>query len=137
MKRIRGKRYVEINHDTETGERRILRNDEETDVLSNEGSVDSTYAQQVFFCDCGCRAPAAGRCELCRAMSCPACHGRCALCKIPICLPHSVFVEGPGGGQVRLCRRCYDGQRRKRRLVLVARSLLSPFVKFENPHEKR
>ena len=136
MKRVRGKQHLEINLDPETGELRVLRNATETDVLSGEG-LDSTHAEQVFFSDCGCRAPAAGRCEICRALSCPACHGRCQRCKIPICLPHSVFVHGPDGGQWRLCKRCYDQGRRRKRLISTARAILSPFVQVDKPHEAR
>ena len=137
MKRVRGKKHVEINHDPKTGKTRILKHDSEDDVLANDGSLDSALVEEVYFSDCGCRAPAYGRCHFCRQLSCQSCHGRCALCKVPICLQHAVFVQGQDGGQVRLCHRCFDDQRRRRRLVKAAQTLLSPFIRFENDHEKR
>lgn len=135
-RRVRGKKHLEVHHDPVTGQARVLRHDTEDDALSPDGALDSAVVQEVFFLDCGCRAPAAGRCERCRAFSCAACHGRCLRCAVPVCLQHSVFIDEPGGVRRRLCTACFDHQRRTKRLRGTLRLLLQPFVHFEERHER-
>ena len=137
MKPIRKKEFYEVTDDAATGRERILGASLEHDVLSDEGSIDTLGKLKRYAWDCGCYAEVGGRCYECGAISCVKCHGRCAACSCPICQAHSVFVPSEGGGQLRLCRQCYDTTRRRRRLVAFARIIFSPFLRFEDEDGKR
>lgn len=130
MKPIRIKEHYVVARDPVTGGERILEANCEQDVLSDQGSIDTYGKRQLSPCDCGCFRPPGGRCYSCGALTCVECFGRCRTCAAPLCLEHSIFVETPGGGTLRFCRRCHDKLLRRRRLASFARVILSPFIGF-------
>lgn len=132
MKPLRRKKQIEVEYDPVTGLERPLEYAHENDVLSDHGSIDTVSKRRRYFCDCGCNKPAGGRCAECRALSCVECHGRCQACASPLCLEHSVFVDGPDGRRQRFCRACYERLVRRERWRKVGRFLFSPFVHFED-----
>lgn len=134
MKPLRRKQTTQVTTDAVTGQDRILGWTEEEDILSDRGSVDSTVMQRAFFLDCGCRGDSAGRCFECGAISCSEHHGHCHLCRKPICMQHSRFLE-TDQGQVRLCRTCSDGTSRKQKRAKIGRFLLSLVVHRESAHD--
>ena len=131
MKPLRRKHQSEVTEDLLTGDERRLAMVNEIDVIADDGSVDTHQKRQVYFCDCGCVGAAGGRCAECGALSCGRCHGHCAHCAKPICLEHSKFEDNSRSPGVRMCRRCHDGETRKRRVVAAIKTLLSPIVEFE------
>ena len=129
MRPIRKKHYREVTDNPVTGRERPLEETDETDVLSDEGSIDTHGTRRRYPCDCGCYKPTGGRCAECGRLSCVSCHGHCEVCAKPLCLEDSCFPEGRG--RLRLCRRCYERVVRHKRIVTAARLFLSPFVRFE------
>ena len=128
---LRQKTILEVTHDPYTGHERILRIVKEEDVLSDEGSIDSTSMQQKIFLDCGCDAEIGGRCHECGAISCRACFGHCQNCQKPLCMQHSNFLETKVHGVIRLCNKCHDVIVRKHKLKRIFQFVVSPFVEFE------
>lgn len=128
MKPLRRKKNYEVTQDPKTGLDRILNLIEEEDILSDQGSVDSTRVHYKSFLDCECDSEIGGRCFECGAVSCKTCHGRCNSCQKPICLEHSSFLQVGGEDRIRLCRRCYDSIIRKQKLARVGRIFLSLFI---------
>jgi hypothetical protein len=129
MKPFRRKQNCQVTTDPLTGLDRILAFSREEDVLSDEGSIDSTGVERKVFLDCGCDGETGGRCYECGAISCRACHGHCANCHKPICMEHSRFADGGNGESIRLCRNCYDVLSRKQVRAKVRRAVLSLFLK--------
>ena len=127
---IRRKRQVEVTTDPVSGQQRILDESHENDYLVN-GSIDSIGKRTRYFRDCGCDGPVGGRCQECGALSCQKCHGHCFRCSSPICLEHSISMS-EGSKTLRLCRQCHEEMLRSNRLRKVARTLLQPFVRFED-----
>lgn len=86
-------------------------------------------------CVCGCLAPPAGLCVVCReqggpGLVCGRCFAQCGRCRKPVCPAHS-SPEGcadPAG--VRLCRVCSGDACRERAARRVVGLLLSPFVEW-------
>ena len=138
MRPLRRKHQSEVVDDVVTGSERTLEASDEIDILSDEGSIDTVGKRKRYFRDCGCDGAPGGRCAEsgCSAISCTKCHGHCAKCSQPTCLQHSYFENTKSSEQRRLCRRCRDGIARRQRLCSVARALLSPLVRFEEPDEK-
>ena len=81
MRPLRRKKMISVTDDPLTGKERILRMDYEADVYSDQGSVDTLGKQKLYFNDCGCDGPPAGRCYECGNLSCASCHGRCQSCQ--------------------------------------------------------
>ena len=131
MKPLRRKNATQITTDSVTGRDRFLGWSQEEDILSDQGSVDSTAVQRIFFLDCGCQGEASGQCFECGAISCKICHGRCQVCQKPICLQHSHFLEGDNQESIRLCGNCHDKISRKQTRTKVGRFLLSLIVQRE------
>ena len=108
-------------------------------TLSQDGSIDrvSVVPDRFYHCGCNAEQPMGGRCAEggCRRVSCHRCYGRCNSCQKPLCLEHSVFLVGPGQQRIRLCHRCEDENKRRRRLIRAGRALLSPFVRFDRGNE--
>ena len=129
MKPIRRKKSVKITEGRTPGQDRVHEMQSEEDVLCG-GSVDTTNVHRVFPCDCGCLQPPAGRCVLCGALSCGACHGHCMGCNAPICRECSVFVNMPEESAARFCQGCYSTIKRQKRRASILRFVLFPLVKF-------
>ena len=130
MRPLRRKEHHEVTDGRMPGQERSLESTCETDILSDEGSIDTVGKHRRYACDCGCYGAAGGRCADCNALSCVDCHAHCAACGRPLCLECSVFVSGGDPQAVRFCRSCHIQIARRRRLARAARFLLSPFVKF-------
>jgi hypothetical protein len=137
MKPIRNKQDLEITDGKIPGQERVWESQLKSDVLSDGGSVDTLSTHKSYACDCGCFQPPAGRCELCKSLSCVSCHGHCQRCNAPICRECSVFVGLPGGKAARYCQRCYSEIKRQTRITVVTRFLLSPFVKFGSQSDEQ
>ena len=137
MKPLRNKQKLVITEGRIPGQERVLESQHEIDVLSDEGSVGTLTTQKSIPCECGCFQPPAGRCELCRSLSCASCHGHCQGCNAPICRECSVFLGLPGGQTVRYCQKCYSTIKRQTRITKVMRLLLSPFVRFESQSDEQ
>lgn len=129
MKPFRRRQNCQVTTDPLTGLDRILAFRREEDVLSDEGSIDSTGVVWKIFLDCGCDGEPGGRCYECSAISCRTCHGHCVNCRKPICMEHSRFADGGNGESIRLCRTCYDMLSRKQLRSKVGRTLLSLILK--------
>jgi len=103
--------------------------------LSPEGSIDRVKLTADRFYHCGCNAelPLGGRCGEtgCGRISCAQHAGNCNRCSVPVCLEHSRYAATPEGGDIRLCRSCFERKRRTRVAKSVALVLLRPFVDFE------
>lgn len=134
MRPLRRKKTFEVTYDPDTGQDRVWRVEQSQDGLSREGSVDSGEILRKFFKDCGCDAEIGGRCYVCGAVSCQACHGRCRSCQKPICLEHSHFHVLEDQNEHRLCGSCYDVIRRKEKWTKVRKSISSFFV--EEQHDE-
>lgn len=132
MKPIRRKKTIEITDNPVTGQDRILGMKEEANILSDEKSIDTSELHRIVFLDCGCTAPAAGRCYKCGAISCQIHHGICQKCLMPICLQCSTFLNNPNQAPQRYCSRCYGIITGKQKLKKLGRFLLSPFVEMDN-----
>lgn len=131
MKRpIRRKRQVEVTDDPFSGQERILEECHENDYLVN-GSIDTHSKRKRYFRDCGCDGPVGGRCFECGAISCQNHHGHCNQCGKPICMQHSVSIAIESQQPMRLCQHCHDEMVRRHRLRKIVRTLLLPFVRFE------
>jgi hypothetical protein len=131
MKPIRRKQSCQVTTDPLTGQDRVLGWTQEEDVLSDQGSIDSTTIQRTCFLDCGCHEEPAGRCFECGAISCATCHGRCASCQKPTCMQHSHFLQSDSGEPVRLCGECYTKTCRKQFRAKLGRFALSLFIRRE------
>ena len=136
MKPLRNKQKLVITDGRIPGQERVLESQLEVDVLSDEGSVDTLTTHKNYACECGCFQPPAGRCELCKSLSCASCHGHCQRCNAPICRECSVFVGLPDGKAARYCQGCYSKIKRQTRISVVVRFLLSPFVRFESQRDE-
>ena len=132
MKPLRNKQKLVITDGRIPGQERVLEAQREVDVFSDEGSVDTLSTKKINPCDCGCFQPPAGRCELCKSLSCASCYGRCRECKVPICQECSVSVTLPNGKTARYCRGCYSKIKRQTRAVAIVRFLLSPIIGFKD-----
>jgi len=128
MRPLRHDNAFEVTHNPISGQDRILESTEKTDLLSDDGSIDSSGVHRKYFRDCGCDGPVGGCCYQCQAISCTACHGRCQNCQMPICLQHSHFWETDKQGIIRLCTHCFDSLTRKYKWSKVGNLLLSLFV---------
>ncbi len=133
MKPLRRKQIYQVTNDPITGKERILEMNQEEDFFSSQGSIESTGYTHKYFRDCGCDAPAGGRCYQCAAISCPQCHGRCQSCQKPLCLSCSHSLEIDANNSLRLCGRCHDILSRKRSWSRIVRVIRSIFVE-ETPH---
>ena len=89
-------------------------------ALSQDGSIDTVEILPDRFYHCGCNAQEkmGGQCAEpgCRMVSCARCFGRCSLCLLPTCLPHTRLLELGHQQPVRLCRVCYSALSRRRRV---------------------
>jgi len=136
MRPLRRKEHHDVTDGRMPGQETTLESTYETDILSDEGSIDTVGKHLRHACDCGCYGVAGGRCADCRALSCVDCHGHCAFCARPLCLECSVFVSGGDPQTLRFCRSCHVQIAWHRRLARAVRFLLSPFVKFGSADEK-
>lgn len=132
MKPIRRKENVQVTDNPTTGQDQVLEFMQEEDVLSHQGSIDSSNLHRKFFRDCGCDGPIGGRCFECSAISCVACHGRCQNCQKPICMQHSNFLEKDDGEKERLCGTCYDAIIRRQGWAKVFRFFKSLVFEMED-----
>jgi len=132
LKPLRRKKTIEITDNPITGQDRILNVTDETDILSDEGSIDSSGLHRRFFLDCGCIAAAFGRCFKCGAISCQVHHGICHKCQMPICLQCSTFQDTTNQTKKRYCGRCYDIITRKQKLKKIGRFFLSAFIQMDS-----
>ncbi len=132
MKPLRNKQKLVITDGRIPGQERVLESQLESDVLSDGGSVDSITTSTIRPCECGCFQPPAGRCELCKSLSCVSCHGHCQGCNAPICRECSVFVGLPGGKAARYCQGCYSKIKQQTRTAAIVQFLLSPIVSFKD-----
>lgn len=130
MKPIRRKYNYRLTRDPKTGQDRVLAWAQKDNILSDEGSIDTSGMTRTFFLDCGCNGEPAGQCFECGAIECENCSGRCARCQKPICLQHSHFIDGESG-PVRLCGDCADKHARKQLRSKIGRLAISLFVKRE------
>jgi len=135
MEPLISNKKVKVTENTKTGEKRILESMTQESIRSDQGSIDSVNVVETHFLDCGCEGEVAGRCYECQGLSCKDCHGRCDVCKKPICPEHSKFL--PTGNQtvIRLCSACNDKNSRKQRSKKIGGFLLDLFVERERNHE--
>ena len=136
MKPLKRKKMIEITDNPITGQDRILAITEEANILSDEGSIDTSGLHRRFFLDCGCTAAASGRCYKCGAISCQAHHGICHKCQMPICLQCSTFQDTANNTRERYCDSCYSIMARKQNLKKIGRFLLSAFIEKDNTNER-
>lgn len=136
MKPLRRKKTIEITDNPITGQERVLEIAEEENILSDEGSIDTSGFRRRFFLDCGCTAAAFGRCYKCGAINCQVHHGVCHKCQMPICLQCSTFLHTSNQTPQRFCSRCYSIITRKQKLKKVGRFFLSAFVEMDNSNER-
>ncbi len=134
MKPIRGERSEDVVHDPWDFRARKLGQDDTLHVVTDEGGIDSHRTGHRVACVCGCLKPPGGFCAECVQPVCADCYGFCAgSCRKPLCPRHSVFVLNATGEVVRFCRACHGQVSRKKIVRGVFRTLLSPFVRFEDP----
>ena len=138
MKPLRDKQKLVITDGRIPGRERVLESQREVDVLSDGGSIDTLSTQKTNPCECGCFQPPAGRCELCKSLSCASCHGHCQQCNAPICRECSVFVGLPSGKATRYCQGCYSKIKQQTLTAAIVRFLLSPIISFRDQgHEQK
>ena len=132
MRPLRRKNKRHVTYDPDTDKDREWQLEQNQDVLSSEGSVDSDETVRKYFKDCGCDGDIGGRCYVCGAVSCISCHGRCNKCKKPICMQHSNFLEKENGEKERLCGTCHDVFIRKQGWAKIGHFFLSLFCEMED-----
>lgn len=132
MKPLRRKKDYVVTRDPITGRDIILSLTEKEDILSDQGSVDSTGLHRKYFPSCGCDSEIGGRCSECGEFSCKSCHGHCCNCRKPLCLQHSYFLGEGNGEKIRLCNRCHDIITRRRRWAKLGHLFLSTFTEGGN-----
>jgi hypothetical protein len=104
-------------------------------VLSPDGSIDRLgITHRHFYDGCGCLAdtPPGGCCAEpgCGRVSCQHHFSHCYQCLQPCCPRHVETVKMRSGGEIRICRSCYDATRRRWLWRRVLRAVLSPFIEF-------
>ena len=139
MKPIRQERTLEILHEPWATEARPFREEDVFHFVNDAGGLESrTLSRQVAY-DCGCLdKPRGGFCADCvsegaRGLVCSSCFSHCegGGCGQPVCPRHSLPTR-VDGRQVRLCISCHQAARRKQITRGIVRTLLSPFVIFED-----
>lgn len=101
-----------------------------------DGSLESIYLEERRNQDCGCFAPAGGRCRECGAISCIKCHQHCGGsanvcpcgCGKPLCREHSYYLTLPDNKTIPFCKSCYGKIVRKGRWQSAGRLLLGAFI---------
>lgn len=131
MKPIRGEQQKEVAHDPWEAHETQLQETDAVHRVTDDGALASQQVSRRFASGCGCLKPPAGFCGICGATACADCFGHCR-CGKPLCPRHSVFVEGPGGKALRLCKDCRESAGRKQMARRIGRLMLSPFVAFED-----
>jgi len=133
------KRMV-ISHNPQNSTVDNLGSTDEIHNLSDvDGSLESVYIEEKRHQDCGCFAPAGGRCFACGVISCIRCHKHCggtdnpdpSGCGRPLCREHSCYLTFADGRTIPFCKQCYGKIIRSQRWQAVARLLLEPFIENE------
>lgn len=135
MKPIRGERHREMACDAWHATDRQIGESDVAHYLSDDGAIESFRTGRRFACSCGCLRPAGGFCAECGPDAGPVCDVHllhCHRCSKPLCLGHSSEADLPDGQRVRLCRACFEAGGRRRVARTIVRTLLSPFVRFED-----
>ncbi len=131
MKPIRTEKKQEVVYDSWTGIPHPLQDQETDHFITSQGSVESQTIGRQIALQCGCLKPAGGFCSECGALVCIDCFGHCNNCSRPLGGCHSILVNNPDGTRIRLCQACHDSSKRREARQRIWRTLLSPFVKFE------
>ncbi len=135
MKPLRGEHKRKVVHDPWQFDEQQIGHRDVAHVLSDDGAIESTEVERAFALGCGClgKTPS-GICSVCVRPVCSDCFGFCERdgCGRPLCRHHSLFVETSNGVTARHCQRCAESTRRKLLAKSVVRSLLSPFIRFED-----
>ena len=99
-------------------------------ALTETGELTSNTVERQTAFDCGClNNPVAGVCVDClaegfRGLTCAACFGHC-ICGRPICQSHSGYMWYEGQEPIRLCRSCFEAERRHLTFEKIRRFLLA------------
>ena len=127
MKRIRSNLSQSILHNDWNDEEATSQASEIHHDLTNDGGIQSREICHMFALSCGHFAQPVGLCGVCERPVCAACNLMCDSCARPIGRCHA--AEGDDRRW-----RCVDCDAARNRTI-VARKLLSPFVRFkeENP----
>ena len=137
---LRKIKRIIISHNPQNSTVDNLGSTEEIHNLSDvDGSLESVYIEEKRHQDCGCFAPAGGRCCVCGAISCIRCHKHCGGtdnpdplgCGRPLCREHSYYLTFPDGRTVPFCKQCYGKIARTQRWQAAGRLLLEPFIENE------
>lgn len=108
----------------------ILEQEDAIDVLTDQDSVDSHNLKRSIATICGCVLnPPGGYCADCPPETgpvCQKCFGHCSQpsCGKPICRRH--------GSKRGTCNDCHEAGSRKQLTKRIVRTLLHPFVRFNN-----
>ena len=109
--------------------------DLESIVLSPDGSVDQIRMAVDRFYHCGHSAaePIGVKCAVpgCNRVSCRQCAARCETCLKPLCVEHVFRLAAELGRELRLCSDCRDQMSRRLRWQTIGRTLLKPFISFD------
>ena len=97
-------------------------------TVSDSGGLESQTLQHEKPHYCGCIGQAGGCCSGCSHVICTRCYTRCLSCDAALGPCCSQTVSDAGGQLQHYCRSCHGTVRRQR----LFRTLLSPFIRFEN-----
>ncbi len=137
MQPIRSEREDEFCHDPWNKTPQQTGQKDTAHVLSDAGAIESYNVLRRVACVCGCLKPPGGFCAVCTEPVCESCYGSCHCCHMPLCPKHSVFERDATAEALRYCKTCYAARSRKQLARNIAKSILSPFVRFGDEHAKR
>ncbi len=135
MKPIRGETRRRVVHDPWDRQEQQVAHEDTAHAVSPDGALESASVERQFALGCGCLGkPPAGFCAICEKHVCLDCFGHCdaAGCGRPLCRRHSVWMDRQDGKPLRMCPSCHESATRKRLIGRVGRTLLSPFVRFDD-----
>ena len=124
---------LNVTGDPETGKKNVWQIQTVQDELSDMGGLNHGQENLQIALHCGHYKPPGCICleTGCHQTSCVDCQGVCDTCKKPICPEHSRYLELSNRPPVRLCSGCHAKALRRHRTLVIVKTVLSPFVRFE------
>lgn len=126
---LRRKQSAVFTLDPRSGRPVIIPEFEQALSLSDDDSLDSASVyHDRFVCRHDPRSAPAGWCSVCSGLVCTQCLHPCSGCLRPVCPRDAKLLDVGQACPMRVCRGCYDGERRRRRAHRLTRAIMRPFL---------